>query len=122
MVARLRLRARPGKLRLGCLVSFLLFAAAVYFAYNVGTVALNYYEFQDAMEQEARFAMRNGNDVILQHLRAKADSLGLPESARKVQIRRRGNEIFIWSEYTENIELPGFVKEVELRPHIERVF
>jgi hypothetical protein len=117
-----RLRARAGKVRLGCLVSFLLVAAALYFAYNIGYVVLRFYEFQDAMDQEARFAMRNGNDVIASHLRAKADSLDLPEAARKVQIRRRGNEIFIWAEYTESIELPGFVKDVELRPHVERVF
>jgi len=117
-----RLRSRPGKVRLGCILSLILVAALGYFAYNVGSVALDYWQFQDAMDQEARFAMRTSNDVIVQHLRAKADSLELPEAARKVQIRRKGNEIFIWADYTVNIELPGFVQEVELRPHVERVF
>ena len=115
-------RGRAGKLRLGCLAALVLFAALVYFGFNIGQVALRYYEFQDAMEQEARFAMHNSNDVIADHLRAKADSLGLPAAAYKVQVRRRGNEIFIWADYTENIELPGFVKEVDLRPHVERMF
>ncbi|HUO53079.1 MAG TPA: hypothetical protein VMT93_11195 [Gemmatimonadaceae bacterium] len=117
-----RLRARPGKVRLGCILSLLLVGAIVYFGYNVASVALDYYQYQDAMDQEARFAMRLPNDVIATHLRAKADSLDLPESAKKVQIRRKGNEIFIWADYTVNIELPGFVQEVELRPHVERVF
>ena len=117
-----RRRGRAGKARLGCLLGLLVAGAGLYFAVNIGTVALHYYEFQDAMATEARFAMRNGNDVIAMHLRAQADSLDLPEAAHKIQIRRKGNEIFIWAEYTENIELPGFVQEVQLRPHVERVF
>ena len=116
------MRHRAGKIRLGCLAGLFIFGALLYFGYNIGEVALRYYEYQDAMEQEARFAMHNTNDVIVQHLRAKADTLGLPDAAYKVQVRRRGNEIFIWADYTENIELPGFVKEVDLRPHVERVF
>ena len=48
------------------------------------------------MEQEARFAAHNPNEVILRHLRAQADSLGLPESAKKIQIRRKRNQIWIW--------------------------
>jgi hypothetical protein len=117
-----RARVRAGKVRLGCLVGLMLAGALIYFGVNIGEVALRYYEFQDAMEQEARFAMHNSNDVILDHLRAKADTLGLPASAQKVQVRRRGNEIFIWADYTESIELPGYVKDVDLRPHVERVF
>jgi hypothetical protein len=116
------MRRRAGKVRLGCLAALLIFGALLYFGWNIGQVALRYYEYQDAMEQEARFAMHNTNDVIVQHLRAKADTLGLPDAAYKVQVRRRGNEIFIWADYTENIELPGYVKEVDLRPHVERVF
>jgi len=117
-----RVQLRSGKIRLGCLLGLAILGAVAYFGINVGEVALRYWEYQDAMEQEARFAMHNTNDVIVQRLRAKADSLGLPDAAYNVQVRRRGNEIFIWAEYAENIELPGFVKEVDLRPHVERLF
>ena len=117
-----RSQLRPGKVRLGCLVSLLLFAACSYFAWNIGVVALRFYQYQDAMEQEARFAAHNPNDVILTRLRAKADSLDMPEGAKKLQIRRKGNQIWIWVDYIETIELPGIVKEVELTPHVERVF
>lgn len=115
-------RGRAGKVRMGCVLTLAIIGALVYFGWNIGQVALRYYEYQDAMEQEARFAMHNSNDAIVTHLRAKADTLGLPEAAYKVQVRRRGNEIFIWADYTENIELPGYVKEVDLRPHVERLF
>jgi hypothetical protein len=117
-----RQRRRAGKARLGCLVALLVFGAVCYFTWNIGSVALRYYQFQDAMVQESRFAARNGNDVILMRLRAKADTLELPESAKKIQIRRKANQIWIWADYTENIELPGFVKEVELTPSATRVF
>jgi hypothetical protein len=117
-----RSQLRPGKVRLGCLVTLLIFAACCYFAWNIGVVALRFYQYQDAMAQEARFAAHNPNDVILSHLRAKADSLDMPEGAKKIQIRRKGNQIWIWVDYIEAIELPGFVKEVELTPHVERVF
>jgi hypothetical protein len=113
---------RAGKVRLGCLVGILIVAAGIYFAWNISMPALHFYEYQDAMEQEARFAAHNPNETILVHLRAKADSLDLPESAKKIQIRRKGNQIWIWADYTEQIELPGFVKEVDLKPHAERVF
>ena len=117
-----RSHPRAGKVRLGCLVGLLIVAAAVYFAWNISIPALHFFEYQDAMAQEARFAAHNPNEVILAHLRAKADSLDLPESAKKIQIRRKGNQIWIWADYSEQIELPGFVKEVELKPHAERVF
>ena len=115
-------RRREGKARLGCLVAMLLFGATLYFAMNIGSAVLRYIEFQDAMATEARFAARNGNEVILARLRAKADSLDMPEGAKRIQIRRKGNQIWIWAEYTELIEMPGFVKEVELSPHVERAF
>jgi hypothetical protein len=117
-----RSRSRAGRTRLGCIVSLVIVGAALYFAWNIGSVVLNYVQYQDAMATQARFAAHNPNDVILMHLRATADSLGLPEAAKKVQIRRKGNQIWIWADYSESIELPGFVKEVQLTPHVERVF
>ena len=115
-------RSRSGKSSYGCLVFLLLVGATLYFGINVGNVYFRAYQFQDAMTQETRFAARNGNDVIIAHLRAQADSLGLPEGAKKIQIRRKPNQIWIWSEYIETVELPWMVKEIDFSPHAERVF
>ena len=114
--------SRAGKIRLGCLLGLFILGAIIYFGFNVGQAALRYYEFHDAMEQEARFALHQPNDSIIHHLRAKADSLDMPEGAYQVRVKRRGNDILITADYIESIELPGFVYEVDLHPQVERVF
>jgi hypothetical protein len=61
--------------------------------------------------------------VIVAHLRAKADSLGLPEAAQRIHIRRtQSKTIFIWSDYIETVEFPGFVRDIEFAAHVERAF
>lgn len=114
--------ARPGRSSLGCLFTLLLFVAAGYFAYNVGRVYWRWYLFQDAMAQEARFAGHNSDDIIRAHLQATADTLGLPETAQRVQIRRQHDTIFIWSDYVETVEFPGTVKDIDFTAHVERAF
>jgi hypothetical protein len=69
-----------------------------YFAVNVGEVYFRFYQFQDGMRQEVRFASHNSDQVILRHLRAQADSLGLPEAAGEVTLQRDGRHIEIESE------------------------
>jgi hypothetical protein len=113
---------RRGKSAYGCLIFILLIGATLYFGFNIGNVYWRAYQFQDAMTQESRFAARNPNEVIIAHLRAQADSLCLPEGAKKIQIRRKPNQFWIWSEYIESVELPWKLQEIDFNPHTERVF
>lgn len=116
-------RARAGRSSLGCLVLLLVVVAAGYFAVNTGEAYWRYYQFQDAMKQEARFAARRGDDLIARRLRAKADSLGLPPQAiRHLTIRRRAGVIRIGSEYYETIELPLVVRQMRFAPKVESRF
>ena len=115
-------RPRTGSSTLGCLFMLLLLSAAGYFAVNVGEVYFRFYQFQDGMRQEVRFASHNSDQVILRHLRAQADSLGLPEAAGEVTLQRDGRHIEIESEYYEHIELPLLVREVRFNPHAEGIF
>jgi hypothetical protein len=115
-------RPRSGKSAYGCLIFILIIGATLYFGFNIGNVYWRAYQFQDAMTQESRFAARNGNEVILAHLRAQADSLGLPDGAQKIQIRRKPNQIWIWSDYIDTVELPWKLQEINFNPHAERVF
>ena len=115
-------RQRAGRGSLGCLVTLLILAAIVYFGVNAGEVYWRFYQFQDAMRQEVRFAAHNSDNQILRHLRAQADSLGLPEAAGLVTLQRDGRHIEIESDYYEHIELPGTVKEVHFNPHAEGIF
>ena len=110
---------RRGMTRLGCLVTLLLVVAVGYFAMNVGEAYWRYVQFRDAMKQDARFSAHRTDEEIRLHLRAVADSLGLPESARNIRIRRSQNHISISSEYYEHIELPLVVREVLMSPRVE---
>ena len=117
-----RARARPGRTRLGCLLMLAVLAAVGYFGSNVGRVYFRFYEIQDAMAQEVRFAARTQDAMIVSHLRAKADSIGLPEGAQTINVYRKGKQIWIWAHYFEIIELPGRVETLELAPHAEGTF
>ncbi len=114
--------ARRGTSSIGCLFSLLVLAAVVYFGVNVAEAYWRFYQFRDDMQVEVSFAAHNTNDVILTRLRAAADSLGLPESAGHVVIRRVRNSIAIESFYDEPVELPGHVRELHFHPRAEGQF
>jgi hypothetical protein len=111
--------AQRGASSMGCLVSLLLVAAVIYFGANVGESYWRFYQFQDDMRQEVRFAAHSPTDLIVKRLKAAADSLELPEAAGNIQVRRTETTISIESEYYERIELPMYVREVRFHPHAE---
>ena len=101
---------RRGESRLGCLLGLLVLAIAVYFGINFGEAYFRYYQFKDAMGQEARFANDKTDDQITIRLAALADTLQLPPDAQEIQISRTPGVITISSEYDQVIKLP-FHKE-----------
>jgi hypothetical protein len=115
-------RARHGRSQLGCLVMLLVAAAVVYFGVNIGSVFWDNYQFVDRMKQEVRFAASRSDAVIKRRLAAFADSLGLPEAARTVHVKRGSKIIVIWGEYYHNLEFPGFVREVRFSPQATGTF
>jgi hypothetical protein len=112
--------SRRGASRLGCLLGLLLIVAAAYFAVNIGTVYLRSYRFRDAMAQEVRFSETRDDEEIRRRLAALADSLGLPEEAAQVQIRREARSIVVSSDYSELVELPMFVRLIRFNPQVSR--
>lgn len=115
-------RARRGTSRLGCLVSLLLVVTVAYFGFNIGEVYLRFFRLRDAMEQDARFAHNRDDVAIRAHLTAVVDSLGLPDEASRVTIRREARRIVISTAYSEHVELPMFVKEFRFTPQVIRAF
>jgi hypothetical protein len=97
----------------------LLIAAALYFGVNIGEAYWRFYEYQDAMRQEVRFAKQIPDDRIKLHLAALADSLGLPEEAAEVTVTRTDEDISVRAEYSEQVELPLFVRQIRFKPHAE---
>jgi hypothetical protein len=97
----------------------MIIVAIAYFGIAIGEVYFRFLEYQDDMKQEVRFARVNTNDKILVRLRAAADSLGLPEDAQAIAIRRSANYISIEAEYYERLQFPMYSREVLMRPHAE---
>jgi hypothetical protein len=88
----------------------LLAVTAIYFSIDFGEAYFRYYQFKDAMGQEARFATDKTDDQITTRLKALADTLQLPSDAAAIEIRRSPSTITISSEYDEVVKLP-FNKE-----------
>lgn len=107
---------RRGESRLGCLFVLLLLVIAVYFSIDFGEAYFRYYQFKDAMGQEARFATTKTDDQITTRLAALADTLQLPSDAAQIQIDRSPSVITISSDYDEVIKLP-FKKQSVLHFH-----
>jgi hypothetical protein len=110
---------RRGAGALGCLVSLVLFAAALYYGVSIGQVYLRYYRLLDVMRFQASVSPSIADDVIARRLDATADSiLGQSPGFR---ISRGGSplRITIQTEYKERVELPLFHRTFVLRPRAE---
>jgi hypothetical protein len=97
---------RRGESRIGCLLPLLILAVAAYFAVGFGEAYFRFYQFKDAMGQEARFSTDRTDDQITKRLTALADSLQLPPGAELISIERTPSTVTISSDYDEVIKLP----------------
>ena len=110
---------RRGRAGFGCLLGLLLLVTVVYFAMNVGEPYLRYYRYLDGMKQEARFSARFTDEEIQKRLASLADSLGLPEAAGHVRIRRASNRISISASYYEHVEMPLIARDILFTPQAD---
>jgi hypothetical protein len=115
-------RSRHGAGRLGCLLVLLVITAIGYFGFNFAEAYWNFYRYQDRMRGEAQFAAHNTDAAIKAHIAGFADSLGLPDPANNVIVRRGAHEVFIYANYTVRIELPGQVRELHFNPSATGTF
>jgi hypothetical protein len=97
---------RRGESRIGCLLPILILAVAAYFAVDFGEAYFRFYQFKDAMGQEARFSSDKTDAQITTRLSALADTLQLPPGAELITIERTPAIITISSDYDEIIRLP----------------
>jgi hypothetical protein len=113
-------KSRRGAGRVGCMVSLALFAAALYYGFNIGQVYFRYYQLLDTMRIQAQLAPSLSDDVIQRRLIGQADSI-LPGGSPRFKITRGGhpNRVIITTEYTEEVDLPLFKHTFVLRPRTE---
>jgi hypothetical protein len=112
---------RRGGSTLGCLVSLLVFVAALYYGIHIGEVYWRYYQIRDEMKVNARVAPNLADDVIQRRLQAKVQEVFGDEVAMKFQIIRGGRSrtITIQTQYRDSVSLPLFKRSFELKPRVE---
>jgi len=111
--------SRRGVGQIGCLLTLLILVAIGYFGVGIANVYWDYYQYRDRMQQEARFAASRTDGVIKKRVALFADSLGLPEGARQVHIKRNNKHVYIWAEYYEVVTVPFYTRELLLAPRAE---
>lgn len=112
---------RRGSSTRGCLVSLLVFVAALYYGVNIGEPFYRYYQYRDTMRSAARFAPTLSDDVLVRRILEKAVELELPPAAHRVTIQRfeARRRIIIFAEYEESVDLPFFNHTFVFRPRAE---
>ena len=112
--------ARRGASSKGCLLSLLIFVAALYYGVNIGEVYFRYYRLLDEMQSQARVAPGLDDGTIRRRIQAAVDEIGIPDSAgtRQLVVRRTSSprEIVIETRYSETVSLPFFNHSFSLHP------
>jgi len=113
---------RRGASKLGCLLVLVIIGTIGYFGFNVSKHYIRNYQLRETMESQARFAAQRSDSTIRRMIQFKVDSLGLPEEARNIRVKRANGVIFIYTEYSVTIEFPYFVKRMYFSPQVQAPF
>jgi hypothetical protein len=112
--------SRRGASSAGCLLSLLIFVAALYYGVNIGEVYFRYYRLLDEMQTETRIAAGLDDGTIRRRIQAAIEEIGLPDSAggNRMQIYRTASprEIVIETRYSESVSLPFFNHSFAFHP------
>ena len=96
-----------------------IFGFLVYGAYLIVPVYLSSYQFQDAIEEEARLDTYSPKteleikDVIFK----KAQSLELPITSEQIKVHKDGAAVAISAAYTVHVNLPGHPLDLSFTPN-----
>ncbi|MCI0353515.1 MAG: DUF4845 domain-containing protein [Acidobacteria bacterium] len=92
--------------------------AMVYVAFLLVPPYFNNYQFQDAIESEARLASygNKSEQEIREIIAKKAVEYSVPLTADQINVQRSGNEVQISARYTIHVDLPGYPLDLKFEP------
>ena len=104
---------------LKALLAVAIFRALVYVAYQVVPVYMSSYQFQDAIEEEARLDSYSQKTEleIKDSVFKKAQSLELPLTADEIKVQKTSNAVAISAAYTVHIDLPVHPIDLSFTPN-----
>ena len=104
---------------LKALLAVAVFGGLIYSAYLIVPVYLSNYQFQDAIEEEARFDAYSQKTE--QDIRAivfkKAQALDLPLTAEQIRVQKTTNSVSISAAYTVHVNLPVHPLDLSFTPN-----
>jgi Domain of unknown function (DUF4845) len=95
--------------KLQALIALLVVVAGAWVGMEVVPAYFNFYQFQDAMEEEARIQSYSSKseDDMRSTMWKKAQDLELPlSSPESIKVERAGSTVSISTEYTVHIDVP----------------
>lgn len=105
---------------LKALIGILVVVSIFYVGYKVVPVYFNYYQFQDAVESEARlqtYSTKTADD-IRDSMWKKAQELEIPlTSPEQIKVERTSGSVSISTEYTVHIDLPVHPFNLNFKPN-----
>jgi hypothetical protein len=112
--------------KLAGIFAVLLFAAAIYASIKVIPIYVNNYQFQDALQEEARFAITNRKspDDVVNDVYKKVQELGLPVTKKDIKISFGGADVMggtveLDVQYTVPVVFPGYTLQLNFHPHAD---
>jgi Domain of unknown function (DUF4845) len=105
---------------LKALVGVLVVVSIFWVGYKIVPVYFNYYQFQDAIEAEARlqsYSTKTEGD-IRETVWKKAQEYELPlTSSEQIKVERTGNSVAISTEYTVHVDVPIYSFDLNFKPN-----
>jgi hypothetical protein len=104
---------------LKALIAVAIVGSLLYAGYLVVPVYLSSYQFQDAVEQEARLDSysQKSEQEIVDSVFKKAQSLDLPLTADQIHVQKVSNAVSISAAYTVHIDLPVHPFDLSFTPN-----
>ena len=104
---------------LKALFAVAIFGSLIYGAYLIVPVYLSSYQFQDAIEEEARLDSysQKTEQEIKDSVFKKAQSLDLPLTAEQINVQKSSNAVSISAAYTVHINVPVHPFDLSFTPN-----
>ena len=104
---------------LKALLAVVILGGLIYSAYLIVPVYMSNYQFQDAIEEEARFdsySQKTEQD-IREIVLKKAQALDLPLTAEQIKVQKLSNSVTISATYTVHVNLPVHPIDLSFTPN-----
>ena len=103
---------------LKALLSIAIFGAVIYVAFRLVPIYMSNYQFQDAIEEEARldaYSQKTEEDIKSTVLK-KAQSLDIPIDATQLKVQKNGGAVWISAAYIVHVDFPIHPVDLSFTP------